>query len=645
MTMTGKKEKEQEFAGTIRRLVSDAEELLSQRQQIYQRSQEYYDGTMVDIPVMAGRSSVVSCDLRAIIRKIMPSLCRVLLAGKKVVDYHPVHQGDEEMAAAASDYVNHVVFPEAGGRDAVENAIYDALLCGNGILTWRYEMREKTQTSLHTGLSEAAFALLASDDDVDVLEYSRRQKDGVAVHDLRIRRKNRQGRVCIDAVPPDEFLIHPEAIDIDNSLLVGRKLSLSRSTLVSMGYDRDRIHRLPTARSGAGMHRSRSMQDADHALERIDYYELYVTVDYDGDGVAELRRVVMAGGTNEENILVNEEWDEVPFASLRALRYPHRFEGESLAASVAEIQRIKTVLLRQTLDNLYWQNQPQVIVQEGTILDPESVLNPQFGQPIRVTAGLDVRTALGMHGVPMVADKSFAMLDYLDRELIDRTGISDAAGGFSPELYQNMTATATALVEQGGIGQVELIVRTLAQGLERLFRGLLRLLVQHQDRARMTRLRDRWIEFDPRSWNVDMDASVNIGLGAGSRERDMVMMMNLLSLQKELISAFGVDNPFVSATNLYHGVARLAEAAGIQNVEHYFTCPDPESMKQGRDVVQAVDPLAAAEQNMHFEQALSRARLQAEIDLKREKMLAELQLKGQQMEAEILLKEKEQQTA
>ncbi|KAE9511523.1 hypothetical protein FXW31_01035 [Candidatus Liberibacter asiaticus] len=61
-----------------------------------------------------------------------------------------------------------------------------------------------------------------------------------------------------------------------------------------------------------------------------------------------------------------------------------------------------------------------------------------------------------------------------------------------------MTATATSLIEQSGVGQVELIVRTLAQGLEILFRGLLRLIIQHQDKVRMVRLRDQWVSFDPR---------------------------------------------------------------------------------------------------------------------------------------------------
>lgn len=234
----------------------------------------------------------------------------------------------------------------------------------------------------------------------------------------------------------------------------------------------------------------------------------------------------------------------------------------------------------------------------------------------------------------MIADKSFSMLHYLDQELVDRTGIPDISSGLSPEILQNMTATATSLIEQSGVGQVELIVCTLAQGLERLFRGLLRLIIQHQDKVRMVRLRDQWISFDPRHWNSDMDSKVNIGLGSGSREKDTMMISHLLGLQKEILATFGINNPFVSSTNLYNGIARLAESIGVQNVNEYFTRPD------FSDHLTA-DPMNEHIQRLQFEQFLSYARLQADIELKRAKIQAEIILKIQQIEAEYLLKEKE----
>lgn len=126
----------------------------------------------------------------------MPSICRVLLSGHKFVEYFPVRQGDKEMAIAASDYVNQIIFPESKKRDSVENSIYDALLSGVCILTWRYELQEKCATSLHTGLDEQSFVLLISDPEVEVLENTQRKDKEEIIHDIRIRRKYSQGNMC-----------------------------------------------------------------------------------------------------------------------------------------------------------------------------------------------------------------------------------------------------------------------------------------------------------------------------------------------------------------------------------------------------------------------------------------------------------------
>ncbi|WP_422653421.1 portal protein [Ensifer sp.] len=138
------------------------------------------------------------------------------------------------------------------------------------------------------------------------------------------------------------------------------------------------------------------------------------------------------------------------------------------------------------------------------------------------------------------------------QEAIDRTGISDASSGMAPDALQNMTAKATALVEQAGIGQTELMVRTFAQGLRRVFKGLLGLTIKHQDRPRAVRLRGKWVTFDPRNWNAGMDATVNTGLGAGTRERDMLMIQMIQQLQEKLLLHVSLNPSGFKGKNMQH---------------------------------------------------------------------------------------------
>ncbi|WP_331374716.1 portal protein [Sinorhizobium chiapasense] len=655
---------DERLAQLVSQLVKDCEDYRDVLAVDRIKAMEYYDGTMKDVPADANRSKVVSRDCRAAIKKVLPSLIRTILGNDKVVEYAPVNEGDEAAAEQATDYINYVVFPESDGYDAVQDAAHDALKLRNGVIRWWYEDKVSVAVSTHSGLDEAALVQLVGDDAVEVLEQSHtigkiQTPQGVIEqpsYNVKIRRKVERGTPRLAAVPLEEFLIHPDALSIEESPITGIATRMRRSDLIAMGHDRELIEGLPasTGDSGSDAEEFTRRRDAfaardaaPKALEEVDYYELYVKVDADDDGIAELRRLVFAGGTGAENLLSNDEWDEVPFADLIVERRPHQREGGSVTDDMAEIQRVKTVLMRQTLDNLYWQNNQQPIVQEGAIANPEAVLNPKFGQPIRVSQGIDARAALGYTVVPFVAKESFAMLSYLDQEATDRTGISDASSGLAPDALQNMTARATALIEQAGIGQTELMVRTFAQGLRRVFKGLLRLVIKHQDRPRVARLRGQWVSFDPRHWNAEMDATVNTGLGAGTRERDMMMVQMVQQLQEKLLMTLGPDNPYVSPDNLYNGIAKSVEAAGLKSPDLYFSKPSPEEI-QRRMQASASQPNPEMQKLEMRQQAdAERARLAAEndrrkLEIERELKLAELQQKGAlkryQIDAELNLK-------
>ncbi|MDW9807143.1 phage portal protein [Sinorhizobium meliloti] len=655
----------EQIAAQVSQLVKDCENYRDELSVDRIKAMEYYDGVMKDTPADANRSKVVSRDVRSAIKKVLPSVIRTILGNDKVVEYQPVNEGDEAAAEQATDYVNFVVFPESDGYDAVQDAAHDALKLRNGIIRWWCDKKRKVQVSKHTGLEEQALVQLVADDDVEVLEQEQYEEQidtpqgpqPVTLYNVKIRRVSEYGCTKLAAVPLEEFLIHPDAISIDDSPITGMKTRLRRSDLVEMGYDREKVDSFPASGSDIEEEEEEFTRRRDafdendsivKALQEVDYYELYVKIDADDDGIAELRRMVFAGGLAEVNLLEDEEWDEVPFADLITERRPHQREGNSVTDDMAEIQRVKTVLMRQTLDNLYWQNNQQPIVQEGTIANPEAVLNPKFGQPIRVNQGIDVRGAVGYNTVPFVAEQSFGMLSYLDQEATDRTGISDASSGMAPDALQNMTAKASAMIEAAGVGQTELMVRTFAQGLRRVFQGLLRLVIKHQDKPRTVRLRNQWVTFDPRQWNADMDVTVNTGLGAGTRERDMMMMQVVGQQQEKLLAAYGpVNNPYVSAENIWNSVSRGVEAAGLRTPDLYFTKPTPEQIDQLQKAqANKPDPemekvkikAQADQQKAQLDAQLQREKMQQEAQLETQRIQQEMALKRYQIEQEIQLK-------
>ena len=689
-------ESAEKITSPIAQMIHEAEKHADDMSKDRIRAVEYYQGVMRDTPSDKGKSQIVSRDVRSVIKKVLPSVVRTILGNEVVTEYQPMNEGDEEGAEQATDYVNHVVLPECDGYRAIEDAIHDALLLRNGILHVYFEEKTEAKVSSHTGLPDDAFAELVDSEDVQVLEHTERQEmvevppqmgpDGmpipgpsmmpVTVHDLKIKRMVQKRDIRAAAVPRERFLIHPDAVSLDDSALTGSKTQVRRSDLVAMGYDKDLIFGLAIGDEDDDYERDErrdavtNTDETHRANELVDYYDLYVRFDEDGDGIAELRHMCFAGGTGEKNLLMNEEADEVQFVDLKILSQPHQWEGISLFDDTHDIQRVKTVLLRQTLDNLYWQNNPQPTVQDGAIVNMDAVYNPEFGLPIRTKPGMDVRTALGFNQVPFVAAQSFAMLDYMDNEAQERTGVNDASSGLAPDALQNMTAKASAMIEQAGIGQTELMVRTIAEGLRKFFRLILKLVVKHQDVPRTVRLRGEWVQYDPRSWNSDMDCTVNTGLGAGTRERDMQMVQFILGMQEKLLASLGpVDNPFVSPDNLYASLQKLVQAAGMKTPDMFFTKPDPEKIaakakamaeqpspemmkvqaqaEAKKAELQMTGQIKAAEMqqsgqaeraNLEAEMQLKREQMMAETQLARERMMAEMQLKREQMQAEMQLK-------
>lgn len=627
--------------GAIKVMVEDAErhadDLASDRVDAIQ----YYKGEMRDTPSEEGRSSLTTREVRSYIRKVLPSVERTILGNDEVVEYQPKSKEDEAAAQQASDYINFVVMAECSARDAICDAIHDALLLRNGILKWWWEERTEPQVSMHTGLSEDELLALTSGD-VEVTEASR---DEQGLYRCTIKRTATKGEIKVAAVPRERFLVHPDAITFEDSLLTGEKTQdMTRSDLIAMGYDKDKVWGLPIAeeedeeeleRRETGENRS---DEATQSNQRVDYYDLYIRIDMDGDGISELRHMCFAGGLTEQHLLLDEECDEVQYASVTAIRQPHQWEGTSLFDDLRDIQQVNTVLLRQTADNLYWQNNPQPIMQSGAIENPEAVYNSEFGLPIEVRNGTDVRQAMSFNQVPFVVKDSFAMMEFMSQQGQDRTGVSDASAGLAPDALQNMTATASAMIEQAGIGQTELMVRTLAQGLKLFFSGILRLVIRHQDKPRTVRLRNEWVQFDPQHWNAGMDVTVNTGLGAGTRERDMMMMQNVLGIQERIIAQMGPNNPFVTPQNLSNTLTKLVEAAGLRTPGMYFNEPTDEEIAGYME--QLANQPNPEEMKLQAEMQAKQADMKMQMQMKQLDMQVQRDKEKAQMEADLIVEEK-----
>lgn len=478
-------------------------------------------------------------------------------------------------------------------------------------------------------------------------------------YDVKIKRCIKSGRLRVEVLPPEDFLIERNATILNEEKVrfCAHRSTPMRSDLKRMYPDKKSIiDNLPTYTSvnrndeqqarDERFSPSTNENSGDSATDLIEIFECYVKCDYDGDGIAEWRQVVFARSSDERHMLENTEWGgDLPFTDIVPDPMPHRWAGRSVFDETYDIQRIKTTLIRQTLDNLYQTNNPMQEADASRIENPDALVNRQLGGVVWAKAGNG--PAVAPLTVPFVAKDTFPVLEYFDMVKEARTGIGRASQALDPDALQNQTATAVQATQDIKFSKVEVYARNIAEcgGLKRLFKCLLRLFVENQRVPKVIRLRGEFVTMDPRGWDADMDCTINVGLGAGSRDRDMAMLQNVLQVQQGVITA--LQNPFNPILNLGHALdtaRRLAEAAGLKNPEQYFPEVTQEQIAQIKQQMDANPPpnpeAAKAQAQMQIEQMKLQANMQLEqarmqSDSQRDAAKAQLDQQAMQAKAEI----------
>jgi len=365
------------------------------------------------------------------------------------------------------------------------------------------------------------------------------------------------------------------------------------------------------------------------------YVEAYMRMDVDGDGIAELRKLCCMGPNYE--VMRNEPADDIPFAHFCPDPEPHAFFGMSIADLTMDIQRIKSAVLRASLDSLAMSTHPRVGIVEGQA-SLEDVMNVEAGGIIRMrNPGAVVPFTL-----PYVGQAAFPMMEYLDQLREDRTGISRAADGLAPEQLQSSTLMAVQQTIAAAQQRIEMISRLFAEnGMTRLYKGLLRLIIQYQDRPRMIRLRNQFVPMQPDIWNADMDVVSNVHLGRGSDQERMSMLQQVAQKQEMIMQQLGPQNPMVSPTNYYATLTQMLELAGFKDINRFFTDPTQamqQMQAQAQQQEQKPDPNQQLIQLQMQALQVDMQKKQAELELEREKMMREDDRRRDKDEADIILK-------
>ena len=541
-----------------------------------------------------GRSQVVVTDVQDTIMWMMPSLMRIFTAGDRVVKFEPEGPEDEDAAEQATKYVNHVFYKQNNGFMILYNLFLDALINKVGIVKHYWEELDKVTSEEYSNLSDNEFRMLEQDENLELDQHTEMSKmvpvpdpmTGQMVemeektHDAVFLRSNTEGRVTIENVPPEEFLINTGAKTVEDASFICHRSRKTRSDLIAMGFDEDIVGDLAATSNVDGITTSEEFtarhsydstggatnQSSEESEELIEVFESYLNLDPKESGTSLLYKVTHAGS----EVLDCEPIDYKPFSTVCPIPIPHKFFGLSVAETVEDIQLIRSTLTRNLLDNMYLANNGRFQVVEGQV-NIDDLLTNRPGGIVRTRSP----QALQPIQTPALQPYSFEMLEYWDNIKSGRTGVNPTTQGLSADvLKSHVTAGAITGALTNGQGRIELIARVFADtGVRNIFKSIYNLVQRFENRKKIVRVHNQFAQIDPSSWKEDLDVSIEVGLGYGDQDIRMNNLSTFATLvEKVAQQTEGIINP----DNIYNLMREIAEEMGIKNVDKFISPPSQE---------------------------------------------------------------------
>lgn len=651
----------------------DDEDLLSILQRKEDAASHYVHGQLGDEREMAmreyhrmpygneveGESQIVASDIQDSVEWILPALLKTFTATDKAVSFEPTRASDVAGAEQATDACNYVFYKQNNGFLILYTAIKDMLTVRNCAVMWRKEDQETVSSVPFKGATGEMLAMMLQEEDAEIEsanpapimdQQGQPQLDPftgqpVMGYSGRMKRTEKKSIVRVEAFSPDSLLVQSDWTSplLQDCPYVCRMMRVTLSDLAMMGFDdvtaddlrssdsqdyggnasQSRITRVDNAAPADALYMGDGDSDDDAMAEgwlRIEF----VLADKDGDGIAERLCVYRL----RDKILKCEVTSHVPIATSSPILNPHRWDGMSMADAVADLQKLHTELLRQTLNNLYLTNNPRTKVLTDANWTPlvniDDLLDSRAGGVIRQR---DVN-AVTEQVIPFSAGASMPMLEYVQGMRENRTGVSRTSQGLNPDSMNN-TATGRAMDMTAAMQRVELIARIIAETLVKpIFQGILKVLTDGGMEKLAFRLRDEFVEYDPNEWRDSYDMTVNVGLGTGDAQQKAAQLLNIYQMQTAGMQ-FGLATP----AHLYHTQSKVIENAGFKDVQNFIQDPSKQPPQPQQP------PLPLQIEQMKIQADAQKHQAQTMQDQQKFQAEAQMQMQVEQMKAELKLKE------
>ena len=593
---------------------------------------QLYLGDNVDA-APTGRSQVVDRSVFETIQWMMPSLCRIFTGGD-LVSIPAIGPDDEAAAQQEAEYINWVISQQNPWFEVFLTWATDALMTRNAYCMAYMDKERQVGVERYERQTEEGVALLLSDKDIEVISHNAYPDENTPpqpmmgpdgqpivgpdgqpmmgpqpmLYDLDLRRVGMKHKICIKVLPPERCKISQytpsyRLVDCDYFEYWDNK---TISQLRAEGFDiPDDIAETNEQDTQEDVIRdiyqeNRDDRPPDPSMRRVRARMIWIRHDYDEDGIAEMMYVVRVG----REILFREEVGSIPVASMIPSPLPHRHLGVSITDMVADIQRIKSTILRQGLDNLYLANNPQKVVNRN-LVNLDDVLTSIPGGIIRT----DDVNAVRYEVPPFVFPQAMEGLEYMDQIRENRTGTNRYFTGLDQNAL-NKTASGIQQLSTMAAQRVEQIARIMGSSIEDLARIVHELILRGGHKADVVKMRGEWVEVDPATWKKRTDFKIAVGFAAGNKD---AMVGRLQMIAASQLQAIQLGLPIVQPQNMYETMLELTKASDFSTPQRFWTDPsqvEPQEPPPDPNIVRAQMDNETKQAEMQAEQQSDAADLQ-----------------------------------
>ncbi|MFA0813579.1 portal protein [Microbulbifer epialgicus] len=603
-----------------------------------------------------GRSDYVSRDVFDAVEDAKEILLEVFGSNRETVKFTPQDQNDVLQAKLRTSYCNRVFNKNNSGYSILHDSIQDALLAKNctAKVYWNEETEYKTEQV--QGIMPEAYEQLESSE-AEIVEAVQDEVSGLIDAELRVPVD--ASRVAVEVIAPERVVRDPNATDPSKARFWGEKSEVTRSELIEMGFDSTVVAGLTADGDSQDEMEEQAREGVttgddllgEPSQETLELYELFIWWDDEGDGVAQLHQVFKVGNT----ILETEEVQRMPYFSWAALRVAHRYDGLSTYDIIGDIQKLKSTIKRQIVDNLLISNNQSRVARQGAFVNPADWIDNPVGAThwLSKTAAGPITDHVMATPAPQLTPLTMPALEMLNQDKEHRVGVSRLTSGLNQDVISNQNAddminrmTSAAMRRMMGMAR-----RYAELFLIPIFQEIYTLALEHDQKGLLAEVDGEWQQLNPQEMGEGVDMEVTTALtpdDAEMRARTLMVLHNSLTQGAQM-------DPSLQAIylpqNKYSVLREIFKLSGQPSPE-FLTDPNSTPAQLQQQLMQTQQQLQQMTMQNQQLQAVLQQFNQQELDVKVQdaqtrqvKAMGELDLKRQKQMTDASLGDRKQSLA